>query len=165
MKIIVWNQPLEIGLCNKAVGTSKKSKENRTGVCINTVRSAVESTMKKYEDDIKRLDPNASIGYRGSLASGYKNSITKGEAPFNSNDFDFDAFIISEYLANDPTYTNRRRDGSEIAEIKTIEDKIDSELRSKPCLKGMRSESFGFRIFKNHELDDLSRKGDIQKRL
>ena len=30
---------------------------------------------------------------------------------------------------------------------------------------GLREEPFGFRIFKTHELEDLARRGDVQKKI
>ncbi|TCM61167.1 hypothetical protein EC844_12920 [Acinetobacter calcoaceticus] len=155
---VEWVDPF--GLSPKK--PKKPQTANSSGGCIDTIRGIVESTMKNYEKDIQRLDTNAQIGYRGSFASG--NKYTTG-APFNPNNFDVDGFINSDYLSAKSVYTNRRRDGSKITEIATIERKIDTDLRSKPCLKGMRSEGFGFRLFKMHELDDLRRKGDIQRRL
>lgn len=44
-----------------------------------------------------------------------------------------------------------------------IEASIDSKLRE--ALPGLRDESFGFRIFKSHELSALAREGDVQVHL
>lgn len=47
--------------------------------------------------------------------------------------------------------------------MKQIEASIDTKLRA--SIKGLRSEKFGFRVFYTHELDDMVRKGDVQRRL
>ncbi len=82
---------------------------------------------------------------------------------YNMNDFDVDGFIKLDYLASSPEFRNRRRDASKLGGMKSIEESIDSKLRQK--FSGLRNEPFGFRVFFTHELDDLARKGDVQRRL
>ncbi|WP_185857689.1 hypothetical protein [Enterobacter sp. WCHEn090032] len=72
-----------------------------------------------------------------------------------------DYFIQSDYSANEPVFTNRRRDASKIVGVSEIEASINSKLRS--TLLGLREEPFGFRIFKSHELSDMARRGDVQR--
>jgi len=110
------------------------------------------------------VDPNATIGYRGSIASGISKAHDPNIfRPINFNNFDVDAFIQSDYLANELVFSNRRRDASKIAGMTEIEASIDSELHS--TLPGLREEPFGFRIFKSHELSDIARRGDVQHKV
>ena len=131
---------------------------------LKAIQNATNNVLRNHIAQIKAIDPNATIGYRGSVASG----ISKAHDPsiaraINPMDFDVDAFIKSDYLANDPAFTNRRRLGSEIPGIEDIERSIDKQLRE--VLPGLREEPFSFRIFKTHELDDLARNGDVQKHI
>ena len=47
---------------------------------------------------------------------------------FNPRSFDVDAFIISDFLANDPKFSNRRRDANRINGMSEIESSIDKKL-------------------------------------
>lgn len=118
--------------------------------------------LKEHLPVIQAFDPNATIGYRSSVASviskAHDPSISR---PIKLNSFGVDAFIQSDYLANDPVFTNRRRDASKIAGMKEIEASIDKKIRS--MFPGLRDEPFGFRIFKTHELSDMARRGDVQR--
>ena len=85
--------------------------------------------------------------------------------PINLNSFDVDDFIQPDYLANNQVFSNRRRDTKNIPgmDIYKVEQSIDRQLREK--FPGLREEPFGFRIFKTHELEDLARRGDVQKKI
>ena len=131
---------------------------------LSAIQNKINSILLEHLPAIQAIDPNAQVGYRGSAASGIsKAHDPKISKPFNANNFDVDAFIQSDYLANDPVFTNRRREAAKIPGMEEIEQSIDKRLRE--AFPGLREESFGFRIFSTHELDDLARNGDVQVRL
>ncbi|OTA19522.1 RHS family protein [Xenorhabdus beddingii] len=122
----------------------------------------INAILREHLPEIRKIDPNAEIGYRGSAASGISKAHDPSIArPVNLKSFDVDAFIKSDYLAYNPVFDNRRRDAYKIEGMKQIEASIDKKLRA--AIPGLRDEPFGFRIFKSHELDELSRKGDVQQ--
>ncbi|KZP59868.1 hypothetical protein A3N40_11515 [Enterobacter cloacae subsp. dissolvens] len=131
---------------------------------LNSVQQQIDAVLREHLPAIQAIDPNATIGYRGSVASGISKAHDPNlSRPINFNNFDVDAFIQSDYLSNEPVFTNRRRDASKIAGMSEIEASIDSKLRS--TLPGLREEPFGFRIFKSHELSDMARRGDVQHKV
>ena len=131
---------------------------------LNAAQEQINAILREHLPAIQAIDPNATVGYRGSVASGISKAHDPSiSRPINLNDFDVDAFIQSDYLANDPIFTNRRRDALMIEGMQEIEESIDRRLRS--TFPGLRDEKFGFRIFKTHELTDLARRGDVQVRL
>ncbi|CAI0822327.1 Cell wall-associated polypeptide CWBP200 [Serratia entomophila] len=131
---------------------------------LNSLQQQIDEILLEHLPAIQKIDPNATVGYRGSAASGISKSHDPAIArPINMNDFDVDGFIKSDYLASSPEFRNRRRDASKLGGMKSIEESIDSKLRQK--FPGLRNEPFGFRVFYTHELDDLARKGDVQRRL
>ncbi len=131
---------------------------------LNSIQQQIDAILREHLPAIQAIDPNATVGYRGSAASGIsKAHDPKISRPVDFSNFDVDAFIQSDYLANDPAFTNRRRDASRIAGMQEIESSIDSKLRA--AFPGLRDEPFGFRIFKTHELSDMARKGDVQHRI
>ena len=130
------------------------------GLTREQIQAKVNDVLREHLQEVKEMDINAEIGYRGSLASGTK--FTK-QVPFDASDFDVDAFIKSDYMAQG--YSNRMRHGGDIPGINAIQKKIDAALRKIPGFEGLRKDPFEFRIFKMHELDDLARKGDIQVHL
>jgi RHS repeat-associated protein len=131
---------------------------------LSAIQDKINSILLEHLPAIQEIDPNAQVGYRGSAASGIsKAHDPKISKPFNPGNFDVDAFIQSDYLANDPVFTNRRREASEIIGMGEIEESIDKKLRE--AFPGLKEEPFGFRIFQTHELDDMVRKGDVQVRL
>jgi hypothetical protein len=107
------------------------------------------------------LDANALVGFRGSLARGFKGEH-KGGAPFNPQDFDVDAFIVSDKLAAEFGSKVRFRSGAEIPQVKAMQSSIDSALRQNPAFSGLREEPFTFRIFTQKEIQRLQAKSDAQ---
>jgi hypothetical protein len=81
--------------------------------------------------------------------------------PFNSEDFDVDAFIVSDKLASQFTST-RLRSGADIHEIASAQQLIDSSLRQSPSFRGLREDPFTFRIYTVPEILRLQSKGDAQ---
>ncbi|WP_181382042.1 RHS repeat-associated core domain-containing protein, partial [Salmonella enterica] len=131
---------------------------------LNSAQQQIDAVLREHLPAIQAIDPNATIGYRGSAASGISKAHDPNiSKPINLNNFDVDAFIQSDYLANDPVFTNRRRDASKISGMSEIEASIDRKLRS--IFPGLRDEPFGFRIFKSHELSDMARRGDVQRKV
>ena len=97
---------------------------------LNRVQQQIDDILREYLPAIQKIDPNAEIGYRGSAASGISKAHDPSiSRPIDLNNFDVDAFIQSDYLANDPVYSNRRRDAAEIKGMKEIEASIDRKLR------------------------------------
>jgi hypothetical protein len=89
--------------------------------------------VQKRIPDIKKLDPNARVGFRGSLARGFKGKH-KGDALFDPNDFDVDAFVISDKLrGRDREFQVGPRP------LRKIAKDIDTELRQYPEFEGLRS--------------------------
>ncbi|WP_334040651.1 RHS repeat-associated core domain-containing protein [Burkholderia ambifaria] len=131
---------------------------------LGEIQQKINSIFESHLPAIQTIDPNATIGYRGSAASGISKAHDPAiSRPININDFDVDGFIQSDYLASDPVFTNRRREASRIPGVSEIERSIDSDLRK--AFPGLREEPFGFRIFKIHELSELARKGDGQVKI
>jgi hypothetical protein len=109
---------------------------------------SLSHTVNAYVKDIKKLaGSDATVGFRGSLARGTvgnKNKPTFGQ-PINTNDFDVDAFIVSDELRSKGQW------GSDIPEVREIQKRIQTELSQKPEFKGLRRNGFGFRIFSREE--------------
>jgi hypothetical protein len=111
-------------------------------------QSEVAEIIAPHLDAIRRLDPNAQVGFRGGLARGKKGPHKK-YAPFDPADFDVDAFIISDELANRFSRREWFRSGSRIPEIQNIQQQIDRVLRER--FPGLRDEEFTFRVWKTQE--------------
>nr|WP_071784831.1 hypothetical protein [Serratia sp. JSRIV001] len=131
---------------------------------LSSIQQQIDAILLEHLPAIQKIDPNATVGYRGSAASGISKSHDPTLArPINLKDFDVDGFIKSDYLASNSKFTNRRRDAALLDGMKSIEASIDAKLRQ--AIPGLRKEPFGFRIFYTHELDGMARKGDVQRRL
>lgn len=92
---------------------------------------------------------NARIGYRGSLARGTvgnRNKRTFGQ-PIDLNNFDVDAFIVSDELAS------LGRWGDQIPELYQLQREIREDLGQLPEFKGLRPDDkgFSFRVFTSEE--------------
>ncbi|MBP5620432.1 MAG: hypothetical protein J6X44_00300, partial [Thermoguttaceae bacterium] len=123
----------------------KKAENTAQGLL--EIRKIVNNKIRRKLPDIQKLDRNAIVGYRGSLSRGTKHP-SKGNAPFNPNDYDVDAFIVSDVLAEKFSPAEWFRNGSNLHDIKVIEDEIIGELNSE-LLKKPRS--FNFRIYNFNE--------------
>ena len=101
---------------------------------------------------IYSLDPDAEVGYRGSLVTGIK---YKSKTPFDVNDFDVDAFIVSdklasEYFSSGTTWMNARR----IPGITPVSNKIEQNFIN--SFDGYRYEAkkpFTFRVYTSYEFN------------
>ncbi|WP_256715658.1 contractile injection system protein, VgrG/Pvc8 family [Paenibacillus peoriae] len=126
---------------------------------MNTVQATLSPAAKK----IKELDPDAKVGYRGSLATGQKGSH-KGNAPFDPTDFDIDAFIVSDKLASRFRIDDKWRSGAKIKEVEQLQRQADKIL--KESLDGLRRvdkkgrpDKLTFRIFTQEEYNQKIKAG------
>ncbi|KNY30114.1 hypothetical protein [Pseudobacteroides cellulosolvens] len=111
--------------------------------------SQVNNIMSPYVANIKRLSPDAKVGYRGSLATGIKHST---QGPFDPTDFDVDAFIVSDSLAARFDSNVFFRDARNLPEFKLIADDLEEAFIN--SLSGYRTElgkPFTFRIWTEAE--------------
>ncbi|MDQ0227741.1 LXG domain-containing protein [Metabacillus niabensis] len=139
------------GVEGNGVGNKGTGKVQTRTEIMNTVQSTMSPAVKK----IKGIDPDAKVGYRGSLATGQKGPH-KGNAPFDPTDFDIDAFIVSDKLASKFKPEIKWRSGTRINEIEQLQIQIDKSL--KESLPGMRKvnkrgrpDNFTFRIYTQEE--------------
>ena len=114
------------------------------------VQPVVEEVLGAAALRIKQFDQNAVIGFRGSVARGYKGP-QKSNDPFDPSNFDVDGFIVSDKLAAQIPKTGpgrfvTRQNSPALAAEQTA---IDQQLREK--LKGLKNEPFGFRVFTYEE--------------
>ena len=114
---------------------------------ISGVRSGVGTTLRGQLDEIRRIAPDAQIGYRGSLARGTKGAH-KGNAPFDAGDFDVDAFIVSDTLAGQFQKSAWFRSGDAVSGLSDVQKALKASLSKQ--FPGMRDE-FTFRIFTEAE--------------
>ena len=119
--------------------------------------SRLGETVQPHLKIIGELDADALVGFRGSLARGFKHQ-DKGGGPFDVNDFDVDAFIVSDKLASQYPRSAWFRDGSRIPEIGGAQSAIDQSLRSE--FSGLRSDPFTFRVYTQREIQKLQLKPD-----
>ncbi len=105
--------------------------------------------LEGYLPEIRRIAPDAHVGFRGSLARGFKGKHKK-YAPFDPTDFDIDIFVASDVL--------RRGRGFQVGPkpLRNLAKKIDSELRLLPEFKGLRSgkDKLQFRIWGQKEISN-----------
>ena len=97
---------------------------------------------------IGELDSNALVGFRGSLARG----SSKDGAPFDVNNFDVDAFIVSDKLAAPYPKTAPFRNGGRLGTLSEAQSSIDQSLRQFPEFSGLRNDPFTFRIYTQREI-------------
>ena len=116
-------------------------------VSVNRVRRGTGVAIRGELDEIRRIAPDAQVGYRGSLARGTKGSH-KGGGPFDSGDFDVDAFIVSDELAKQFPKGTWFRSGDAVSQLADIQKVIKTRLGKQ--FPGMRNE-FSFRIYTNAE--------------
>lgn len=102
----------------------------------------VEQIMSKYVSQVKSLDPNGELQYRGSLAKGKKfDKKTEKHVAFDPTDFDVDAFISSDAIWKTAAENSGKVSGailsreSGISKIRNIEKSLKKELLVVP---GMR---------------------------
>lgn len=113
----------------------------------------VDDLLKSKMSKLKKIYPDAKIGYRGSLATGIKHST---QGPFDPKDFDVDAFIVSDELAKKIGNNNSFRD---IKKLKGDEMQICREIEENlKTLNGYRTspnKEFTFRVWTEKEYNNL----------
>lgn len=92
---------------------------------------------------IRAIDPEARIGFRGSVARLAKGKH-KGGLPLDSSNFDVDAFIVSDKLAKQIPKGTWFRSGSNISERSEVQSNLLKRLQE--LMPGMRN-IFEFRIY------------------
>mgnify|MGYP000904694238 FL=1 len=111
------------------------------------IQKKVEEIMKPYVDELKAKFPKAKIGYRGSLATGTR---YKTGGPFMPDNFDVDAYIIEDNLAN--LFINNPRKFRDCRSLGIIDFEkmtigIEKELKNTFLGYGKENETFTFRIW------------------
>jgi hypothetical protein len=143
---------------------------------VQEIGNAAQPSIKS----ILELDPNARIGFRGSLADGLKNPTklgtngervafdgvvaTKGGAPYiGPQGYDADFFVMSDGLAaqlgNKPFFRDAARLDSS---LKSVFNDFGQTLRNNPILSGMKPEPPTFRVFTQNEILRKLNAGDAQ---
>jgi len=110
------------------------------------IQPVVQDVLGASVQRIKQLDPNAVVGFRGSLARGYKGPH-KGNDPFDPSSFDVDAFIVSDKLAAQIPKSGPGRfvNAQNHPALSTEQTLIDQQLRAR--LPGLKEDPFSFRVF------------------
>jgi RHS repeat-associated protein len=118
------------------------------------IRKIADEGVSNAVGSIRALDPQARVGYRGSVARGRKGAH-KQNGPFDPMDFDIDVFVLSDSLAGRIT-KNRKgiRWGQRIPEIRDIAKEIDDQVRH--LLPGLRKKSTSIRIFSHDEFEEIN---------
>ena len=119
------------------------------------IMKKVDDIVTPYAKQIKELYPDAEIGYRGSLARGFKKGDDKF-GPFNPKDFDVDAFIVSDKLASEvkPPQGSNFRSARDVDSLRSMQNDINKSLRTE--FSGLRQNSkdqFTFRIWTREEFE------------
>jgi RHS repeat-associated protein len=108
---------------------------------------------------LKQAFPEAAVGFRGSLARGRKGPH-KGFAPFDPNNFDVDAFIVSDELA--ARVPPNRQGFRDLQKAGRQERKLVDDLgRRLSAIPGIRQEKMTVRIFSD---DEFARKVRLDER-
>jgi len=123
------------------------------------IMTDVDDTVRPYLTEIRKLDPNAVIGYRGSLANGVKGAH-KGGGAFDPSNFDVDIFIVSDKIAALSRLNGNFRSASYLPQVGRSEKSIEDRLRKNKNFSGLRDEELTFRIFKQQEIWKIEKKGE-----
>jgi hypothetical protein len=111
----------------------------------------LKGAVQPHLEAIQSLDPQAVVGFRGSLARGFKGPH-KANAPFDPKDFDVDAFIISDHLATRvPARGSNFRSAREVKELVGPQNEIGRTLKHE--LPGLRPGRFTFRVYNRSEFE------------
>lgn len=127
-------------------------QQTASGLARAGVMSKIEEPLGQAAQRIKNLADDAIVGYRGSVATGIKHST---QGPFNPDDFDLDAFIVSDTLAARVT-GSRFRNGRRIPEVHEAANEIEGVLANAfPGYRSNRKKPFTFRIWTHKEYRDI----------
>jgi hypothetical protein len=159
----------------------REEKKRATEATVEANREKLErrqaeavAALQTLKNAIRELDPEAQIGFRGSLANGRKGA-QKGNAPWNPDDYDVDAFIVSDVLASRwetpddrgvsvSSTGNKMRNGKKVGngwrdlddrlgpEDQKLREGLDEAERTIKMMDGVRpEEKFKIRIFSTEE--------------
>ena len=145
-------QPEQANLSQSWVANSVVTREGIVGKLGGIVQPQLRT--------IGELDSEALVGFRGSLARGFKGEH-KGGTPFDVNDFDVDAFIVSDKLASQYPKNIPFRNGARVG-LGEVQSSIDQSLRQLPEFSGLRNEPFTFRVYTQREMQKMQMKQDPQ---
>lgn len=114
------------------------------------VAPAAQEILSQSAERIRKLDPNAVVGFRGSTARGYKGPH-KNNDPFDPESFDVDAFIVSDDIAAKIGMNRSFRAASEASfpEIVQEQQLIETALRAR--FHGLKNGPFTFRVYTSRE--------------
>ncbi len=115
--------------------------------------SAVDGLLNLELKKLRKLYPNAKIGYRGSLATGVK---YKG-GPFDPADWDVDAFIVDDPLYNkfpNPGTRAFRNAINRDGRIIPIVQKVEMELQKFSGYRIDPRKPFAFKVWSEKEFVD-----------
>jgi RHS repeat-associated protein len=121
------------------------------------IQGIVEEVLRPAAEDIRSKVPGAQVGYRGSLATGMKGPHKVGprgeRLPFDPQDFDVDAFIVSDELAAKiPSAPGGFRSMRTLPGARSMQSRIQTELEE--SLPGLRAdEEFTFRVWTQQEFE------------
>ncbi|MBN3817439.1 hypothetical protein G3N57_12840 [Paraburkholderia sp. Se-20369] len=144
-----------------SVASVRRGQITSPGVTREGIVSRLGEVVQPHLKAIVQLDPDALVGFRGSLARGFTGPH-KGNIPFNTGSFDVDAFIVSDKLAAQFTGRVPFRSGNKIDSIKVVQRSIEASLRQSPEFAGLRDELFAFRIFTQQEIQRNQSQSDAQ---
>ncbi len=108
------------------------------------LRKTASDIIAQRGDKIRQIagDPDALIGFNGSLARGYKLGRERDGTPYFKGGYDVDGFIVSDKLASRFKNTDPKkkpwRDGREVEGLKELQDEIQMELVTELGKKGMK---------------------------
>jgi hypothetical protein len=123
------------------------------------IREKVAETMAPSLVEVRKIDPHAIVGARGSTVRGSKGEHKK-YGSFNSSEFDVDAFIVSDELAGRAIFMREpHRWGRKISAVGRIQQSLDTKLRD--IFPDYKKEPFGFRIFTTEEYNKIRKNDDI----
>ena len=115
----------------------------------------ISGIINQHTGPIRQRFDDAKFGIRGSLVTGEKGPH-KGYALFDPNDYDVDAYIVSDKLAAlIPPNRNGFRSGGRLPDIANVQATIQQLLQSIPGYRGQ----FTFRVFSTAEFARLNPKG------
>ncbi|MGT0244771.1 LysM peptidoglycan-binding domain-containing protein [Burkholderia pyrrocinia] len=134
---------------------------NAASVAREAIVSSLGEVVQPHLTTIRQLDPDALVGFRGSLARGFTGPH-KGSLPFNPQSFDVDAFIVSDKLATQFGKRVHFRSGEDIKAIAGVQKTIDEPLRQSRNFAGLRTDPFTFRIFTQQEIQRYQSRLDAQ---
>ncbi len=114
--------------------------------------SKVEELLTSAKKQVKALDSDAIVGFRGSLATGKK---FKSGKDFDPTDFDVDAFIVSDKLAGS-FKKGGFRNGRKVEGLNELSDDLEKAFQNN--FTGYRVEKnkpFTFRVFTEVEFEKV----------